>query len=131
MDCVGYSLGTNMFEAYPLVLIKKEYLNLNAPKQGKCYGKIINRNSSVKIDKNYKERYEIGNEINYYNMLSGASDSILTHKSRPVKVWNQMAELWCLFNVKTVAVKLANTRKTTLMIVSILFLFVQEVTFLI
>lgn len=62
---MGYSPGTNMFEAYPLVLIKKEYLNLNAPKQGKCYRKIINRNSSVKIDKNYKERYEIGNETNY------------------------------------------------------------------
>lgn len=49
-------------------------------------GSVMERYSSVKIDKNYKERYEIGNEINYYNMLSGASDSILTHKSRPVKV---------------------------------------------
>lgn len=86
MDCMGYSLGTNMFEAYPLVLIKKDYLNQNISKQGKHNGKIINRNSPVKIDKNYKEKYEIGNEINYYNMFSGASDCILTQKLRPVKV---------------------------------------------
>lgn len=99
MDCVGYSLGINVSEAYPLVLIKKEYLNQNISKQGKHYGKIINRNSPVKIDKNYKEKHEIGSEINYYHMFSAASDCILTHKSRPVKVWNQMEELWYLFNV--------------------------------
>lgn len=55
MGCVGYSLGTNMFEAYPWVLIKK-----GTSKQGKHYGKIIDRNSPVKTDKNYKERYELG-----------------------------------------------------------------------
>lgn len=80
MDCVGYSLGTNMFETNPLVLIKNKYLNHNISKQGNHYGNIFNRNSPVKIDKNYKEKYEIGNDINYYNTFSGASDSILTHK---------------------------------------------------
>lgn len=55
-------------------------------------------------------------------MLSGASDSILTQKSRPVQVWGQMSELWCLFNVNTVIVKLTNTYKTALMAVLIPFI---------
>lgn len=51
MDCVGYSLAANIFEAYPLVLIKNEYLNHNISKKGKHYGNIFNKNSPVKIDK--------------------------------------------------------------------------------
>lgn len=86
MDCMGYSLGTNMLEACPLGLIKKRIFKQSISNQGKHYGKIISRNSPGKIDKNYKEKPEIGNKINYYSMLCGASDSILTHKSGPVKV---------------------------------------------
>lgn len=72
---------------------QKEYLNLNTPKQGKHYGKMMNGNSRVKMVKNGRETYEIRNEINYYNLLSGDSGSVLTNESRPAKASNQMAEL--------------------------------------
>lgn len=80
------------FEAAPSELHKKT-LNLNTPKQGKHYRKLMNGNNPVKMAKNYGEKYEIGNGINYYNLLSGASGSVLTHESRPAKTCNPMTEL--------------------------------------